>query len=163
MPPTGSNGSELGGRSARVLRDRATSQPRLRAGGSPIRLRQGTPWRVLTPVAKEEDDNRPHGHVTLQDDAVEEGAVSVTMEAVDGIRFTLRDDRTWTTDSAHPWATRMVATLNEAFGPRMRAPSRYDTDPLQPQVQAVINVFGWTVVAEHPPPYRQRTDGEDGI
>jgi hypothetical protein len=106
-------------------------------------------------------DNRPRGQVTLQGEAGGDGAVSVTMEAVDGIRFTLRDDRTWTTDSAHPWATRMVATLNEAFGPRMRATSRYDADPLQPQVQAVINVFGWTVVPDDPPGYRHRTDGED--
>lgn len=87
--------------------------------------------------------------------------MSVTFETMDGIRFTLRDDRTWSTESAHPWATRMVATLNEAFGPRSPAPLRYDPDPLQPQVQAVLNVFGWTVVAEDPPPYYHRPDEGD--
>lgn len=82
------------------------------------------------------------------------------MEAVDGIRFTLRDDRTWTTDSAHPWATRMVATLNEAFGPKTPTQVPYDADPLQSQVQAVINVFGWTVVPDDPPSVHQRPESE---
>lgn len=87
--------------------------------------------------------------------------MSVTIEAVDGIRFTLRDDRTWTTDSAHPWATRMVATLNEAFGPKMPTQLRYEADPLHHQVQAVLNVFGWTVVAQDPPAFRNRPDEDD--
>lgn len=87
--------------------------------------------------------------------------MSITIETMDGIRFTLRDDRKWTTDSTHPWASRMVATLNEAFGPTTPMQVPYDTDPLQPQVRAVINVFGWTVVAEDVPPSRDGPARED--
>lgn len=55
----------------------------------------------------------------------------------------------------------MVATLNEAFGPKMPTQLRYEADPLHHQVQAVLNVFGWTVVAQDPPAFRNRPDEDD--